>query len=111
MSSSTEKQAPQSVQGLGGHRKYGAFQNQLYAEGMMQGRLPIVTTDPNKLEEQAKSKLPPTAYNYVAGGAGERATMDANRLAFRQWKMVPRMLRLTTHRDLKIELFGEKYGQ
>ncbi|CZR50665.1 related to L-lactate dehydrogenase [Phialocephala subalpina] len=35
--------------------------------------------------------------------------MDANRLAFRQWKLVPRMLRPTTHRDLTIELFGEKY--
>jgi hypothetical protein len=77
---------------------------------MLHNRYPLVTTDPNKLEEQAKSKLPPKAYNYVAGGAGERATMDANRLAFRQWKMVPRMLRPTTHRDLTIELFGEKYG-
>ena len=26
-------------------------------------------------------------FNYVSGGAGERATMDANRLAFRQWKV------------------------
>jgi lactate 2-monooxygenase len=60
---------------------------------MLKRQLPTVTTDPNKLEEQAKSLLKPTAYNYVAGGAGERATMDANRLAFRQWKMVPRMLR------------------
>lgn len=70
----------------------------------------MVTTDPRKLEEQAKSVMVPTAYNYVAGGAGERATMDANRLAFRQWKLVPRMLRPTTTRDLTIELFGEAYG-
>jgi hypothetical protein len=60
--------------------------------GMLNQQLPLVTTDPNKLEAQAKSILKPTAFNYVAGGAGERATMDANRLAFRQWKMVPRML-------------------
>jgi lactate 2-monooxygenase len=60
--------------------------------GMMHQQLPLVTTDPNKLEAQAKSILKPTAFNYVAGGAGECATMDANRLAFRQWKMVPRML-------------------
>ena len=59
---------------------------------MFYQQLPLVTTDPNKLEAQAKSILKPTAFNYVAGGAGERATMDANRLAFRQWKMVPRML-------------------
>jgi lactate 2-monooxygenase len=55
---------------------------------MFYHKLPTVTTDPNHLEEQAKSKLASTAYNYVAGGAGEKATMDANRLAFRQWKMV-----------------------
>ena len=77
---------------------------------MLHQRLPTVTTDPNKLEEQAKSILKPTAYNYVAGGAGERATMDANRLAFRQWKMVPRMLRPTAPRDLTVKLFGETYG-
>ena len=59
---------------------------------MLHQKLPLVTTDPNKLEAQAKGILKPTAFNYVAGGAGERATMDANRLAFRQWKMVPRML-------------------
>ena len=77
---------------------------------MFHQRLPIVTTDPNKLEDHAKRVLKPTAYNYVAGGAGERATMDANRLAFRQWKMIPRMLRPTTRRSLSVELFGEKYG-
>ena len=45
-----------------------------------------MTTDPNKLEEQAKQYLGVRSFNYVAGGAGEKATMDANRLAFRQWK-------------------------
>lgn len=79
--------------------------------GLLDQKFPLVTTDPNKLEAQAKSKLRPEAYNYVAGGAGERATMDANRLAFRQWKMVPRMLRPTSKRDLTVELFGEKYGK
>lgn len=78
--------------------------------GMLHQRMPLVTTDPNKLEDQARSILKPTAFNYVAGGAGERSTMDSNRLAFRQWKMIPRMLRPTTHRDLRVKLFGEIYG-
>ena len=90
-------------------KSYGSYQNQLYSEGLLAGRLPRVTTDPNKLEEQARSKLALGAYNYVAGGAGERATMDANRLAFRQWKVIPRMLMDTTKRDLGVELFGERY--
>lgn len=59
---------------------------------MLHQQLPLVTTDPNALESQAKSVLKPTAFKYVSGGAGERATMDANRLAFRQWKLIPRML-------------------
>ncbi|TVY30401.1 putative lactate 2-monooxygenase [Lachnellula hyalina] len=110
MSSTTDKQIPQSVQATNDkQRKYGAFQNEVYRAGMFHNRLPVVTTDPNKLEEQAKSILKPTAFNYVAGGAGERATMDANRLAFRQWKLVPRMLRATSQRDLSVELFGETY--
>ncbi len=104
-------QQSQATPGVAGHGKYGAFQTEIYAAGMMYGILPSVTTDPNKLEEQARGKLTPLTFNYVAGGAGERATMDANRLAFRQWKMVPRMLRPTANRDLSIELFGQKYGQ
>ena len=56
-------------------------------DGVKRNRFPNVTTDPNKLEEQAKHHLGVRSYNYVAGGAGERATMDANRLAFRQWKV------------------------
>lgn len=91
-----------------GGRKYGAFQAEIYEDGLLKNKLPTVTTDPNKLEEQAKKYLGARSFNYVAGGAGEKSTMDANRLAFRQWKMIPRMLRPTTHRDLRVELFGHK---
>ncbi|KAF2135343.1 uncharacterized protein K452DRAFT_303610 [Aplosporella prunicola CBS 121167] len=91
-------------------RKYGAFQNHIYAQGTFPpNTLPTVTTDPNKLEAQAEKALSARSYAYVAGGAGERATMDANRLAFRQWKIIPRMLRDTTHRDLRTTIFGQQY--
>ena len=53
----------------------------------MNNKLPTVTTDPNTLEEQARKYMGARSFNYVAGGAGEKATMDANRLAFRQWKV------------------------
>ncbi|KAL9098396.1 MAG: hypothetical protein Q9163_005934 [Psora crenata] len=92
----------------GGGRKYGALQKDIYEDGLLRNKLPTVTTDPNRLEEQARNHLGVRSFNYVAGGAGEKATMDANRLAFRQWKLVPRMLRPTTHRDLRTELFGHK---
>jgi lactate 2-monooxygenase len=89
---------------------YGEYQLSLYAKGILQGIKPEITTDSNKLREQAKKVMRPEAYNYIAGGAGEGATMDANRLAFRQWKIVPRMLRPTVPRDLKVTLFGHTYG-
>ena len=54
---------------------------------MLKNRSPSMTTDPNQLEAQAKKHLGVKSFNYVSGGAGEKATMDANRLAFRQWKV------------------------
>lgn len=68
-------------------RNYGAFQGEIYKRGMFENIHPTVTTDPNKLEEQAKNSMTRRAYNYVGGAAGERATLDANRLAFRTWKV------------------------
>ncbi|KAI9852799.1 MAG: hypothetical protein M1838_005020 [Thelocarpon superellum] len=90
-------------------RNYGAHQLDIYATGLLHHHLPTITTDSRLLEAQAAKHLGTRALSYVSGGAGERATMDANRLAFRQWKMIPRMLRDTTHRDLSVELFGETY--
>lgn len=89
---------------------YADFQTELYTAGVLLGHKPPVTTDPNKLEAQARAALPLRSYNYVAGGAGERATMDANRQAFRSWKLVPRMLRNTSAKRVGVELFGVKYG-
>lgn len=68
-------------------RNYGTYQSEVYAQGMFYNILPTITKDPNKLEAHAKDALSSKSYSYVAGGAGERATMDANRLAFRQWKV------------------------
>ncbi|KAL2007475.1 hypothetical protein VTN00DRAFT_8913 [Thermoascus crustaceus] len=88
---------------------YGHFQVEIYAKGAMMNVLPSVTTDPRLLEEQARKALGIKSFNYVAGGAGEKATMDSNRLAFRQWKMIPRMMKLIDGQDLSINLFGQKY--
>ncbi|KAI3331909.1 FMN-dependent dehydrogenase [Xylariaceae sp. AK1471] len=88
---------------------FGNYQTEIYTRGILQGVLPPLTTDPNKLRLHAKDAMSAEAYNYIAGGAGEGATMDANRLAFRQWKIVPRMMRPNAPRDLKVNLFGEEY--
>jgi lactate 2-monooxygenase len=88
---------------------YAAFQGSIYVSGMFASEYPTVTTDPNKLEAQAKSKLSERSYAYVAGGAGERTTMEANRLAFREWRLVPRMMRDCSERDVSVNLFGVQY--
>jgi lactate 2-monooxygenase len=49
------------------------------------------------------------AFAYVAGSAGREATADSNAAAFAAWRIVPRMLRDVSSRDLSIELFGRRY--
>lgn len=83
----------------------------IYRNKLLNGNGPVTTTDPNGLEEQAKKAMSPEGFNYVSGGAGEGSTMDANRLAFRQWKLIPRMMRPTLPRDLRVNLFGKTYGK
>ncbi|HEX7068546.1 MAG TPA: alpha-hydroxy-acid oxidizing protein [Candidatus Limnocylindria bacterium] len=46
------------------------------------------------------------AWSYVAGSAGQQRTDRANRAAFDRWKIVPRMLRDISVRDMRVELFG-----
>lgn len=81
-------------------------------QGVIMGNLPKVTTDPNLLEEQARKEMVlQRGFEYIRGSAGEAATMHANRLAFRSWKIVPRMMRPTGDRDLSVKLFGKKYSE
>ncbi len=81
-------------------RAYGSErQLQVYLAGM-QGQKPSIPVTYEELERQAKAKLSPEAYGYVAGGAGGEQTMRANREAFDRWQIVPRMLRDVSARTL-----------
>ncbi|KFY14288.1 hypothetical protein V492_02710 [Pseudogymnoascus sp. VKM F-4246] len=90
------------------HPNYGSYQQKIYIDGL-KGTRPILTTDPHKWEGAAKAVLPASSYGYIAGAAGAGETMDANRIAFRKWSIIPRMLQDNTIRDLSVELFGVKY--
>ncbi|KFY38881.1 hypothetical protein V495_06313 [Pseudogymnoascus sp. VKM F-4514 (FW-929)] len=90
------------------HPNYGSYQQKIYLDGL-KGNRPILTTDPHKWEGAAKAVLPASSYGYIAGAAGAGETMDANRVAFRKWSIIPRMLQDNTIRDLSVELFGTKY--
>lgn len=95
----------------GSRPPYGEYQIEIYKKGIFLGEPPLVTTGSNGLEAQARKAMQPGPFNYIYGGAGEAATMDANRLAFRQWKIIPRVLRPTIPRDLSVKLFGQTYRE
>jgi isopentenyl diphosphate isomerase/L-lactate dehydrogenase-like FMN-dependent dehydrogenase len=80
---------------------------EIYLNGL-QGQTPAQPLAPEDLEQQARAVLPSRAYVYVAGGAGAEDTVRANRDAFRRWRIVPRMLRDVSRRDLGVELLGQR---
>src|SRR5216683_63022 len=80
---------------------------QLYAQGLVGGK-PSVPVPLHLLEQKAKEILPQRAYDYVAGGAGGEDTVRANGEAFYRWRIVPRMLRNVSQRDLSVEILGTR---
>jgi isopentenyl diphosphate isomerase/L-lactate dehydrogenase-like FMN-dependent dehydrogenase len=87
-------------------RLYGTErQLQIYLAGM-QGQRPTTPMTYEQLEDQARQRLTPEAFGYVAGGAGGEETMRANHAAFERWQIVPRMLRNVGERDLRVNILG-----
>jgi isopentenyl diphosphate isomerase/L-lactate dehydrogenase-like FMN-dependent dehydrogenase len=84
-----------------------ARQTEIYLAGV-RGHRPAIPFDHRRLERQAKSRLTAEAYAYIAGGAGAERTMAANRAAFDRWRIVPRVLRDVSDRDLSVELLGRR---
>jgi len=82
-------------------------QTEIYLAGI-RGRRPTIPFDPGKLERLARSRMTAQAFAYVAGGAGAESTMAANRAALDRWRIVPRVLRDVSDRDLTVELFGRR---
>jgi isopentenyl diphosphate isomerase/L-lactate dehydrogenase-like FMN-dependent dehydrogenase len=77
-------------------------------KGGLAGKTPAQPVSVDELAHRAKSKLERKAYDYVAGGAGGEETMRANRAAFERWRLVPRMLRDVSRRDLTVEVLGRR---
>jgi isopentenyl diphosphate isomerase/L-lactate dehydrogenase-like FMN-dependent dehydrogenase len=98
----TEPSADAAPPSLGVQR-----QMEIYLHGL-EGRRPAQPVAPEELEERARAVLPERAYVYVAGGAGGEDTARANRDAFRRWRIVPRLLRDVSRRDLAVELLGRR---
>jgi lactate 2-monooxygenase len=84
-----------------------ARQRAVYVAGVA-GRRPLVPVAPTELEKAAQEVLSPASWAYIAGSAGRESTARANETAFDRWRIVPRMLRDASARDLGIDLFGQR---
>lgn len=82
-------------------------EQQIYTGGLF-GTPAAIPAAISLLEQKARETLAPPAFDYLAGGAGGEDTMRANREAFYRWRIVPRMLRDVSRRDLSVELLGRR---
>ncbi|MFC7154952.1 alpha-hydroxy-acid oxidizing protein [Halomarina halobia] len=84
-------------------------QRDVYTAGMFADRPPELPVRYERLREAALEAMSDEAAAYVAGGAGGEATMAANRRSFDDWRIVPRLLRDVTERDLHVDLLGRTF--
>lgn len=60
-------------------------------------------------EPLARRQLPRQLFSYIANGADDERSLQANRDAFGDYALVPRMLEGVARRSQSIELFGQRY--
>jgi lactate 2-monooxygenase len=81
------------------------YYREIYMRGLG-GEAPSIPVAVEELERRAHEAMDERAANYVFAGAGAEQTMRANREAFEQRSIVPRMLRDVATRDLSTTLLG-----
>jgi len=78
---------------------------EIYMLGLS-GQTPAVPVSIAELERRAIAAMEPKAANYVGAGACSEDTIRANAEAFRRHRIVPRMLRDVSRRDLATTVLG-----
>ncbi|MEU9579823.1 alpha-hydroxy-acid oxidizing protein [Streptomyces chilikensis] len=86
---------------------HGDWQLGVYLDGLT-GKVPEHPMAYAELERRAERSMPPELWSYVAGGAGDERTQNANVTAFDRWGLMPRVLAGAAERDLSTELFGHR---
>lgn len=86
---------------------YGDWQLGIYLGGL-EGEQPSLPMSYAELARRAEAAMSEQIWSYVAGGAGDERTQDANVRAFDRWGLMPRMLRGASQRDLSVELLGTR---
>ena len=84
------------------------YEHEIYAASMLAGRKPARSLDWRELERDAYAMLSRGPRGYIQGGAGRGHTIRANREAFDEWRIVPRMLRDVSERSLERTVLGTK---
>jgi isopentenyl diphosphate isomerase/L-lactate dehydrogenase-like FMN-dependent dehydrogenase len=77
------------------------IQNAIYISG--ESRWPVGAA---AWEALARETLDPGPFGYIAGGAGNEATMRSNLDAFERRRLRPRMLAGNAERDMSVEVLG-----
>jgi lactate 2-monooxygenase len=90
---------------LGAMAELADYYRAIYLRGLA-GEKPVVPVPPAELEAAARAHLEERVVGYVWAGAGSEDTIDANLAAFARRRIVPRMLRDVSQRDLSIDLLG-----
>ncbi|MEV0408890.1 lactate 2-monooxygenase [Actinoallomurus sp. NPDC050550] len=85
--------------------QFARYQQEIFRAGTA-GNRPPFPLEPEALVESARRQMGPGPFAYVEGPASSGATMRANREAFDQWRIVPRMLTGSTVRYLETTVLG-----
>jgi lactate 2-monooxygenase len=81
------------------------YYREIYLRGLG-GETPAIPVAVAELEQRAVAAMEPRAAGYVGAGAGSEDTIRANAEAFRRHRIVPRMLRDVSERDLSTAVLG-----
>jgi L-lactate dehydrogenase (cytochrome) len=81
------------------------YYREIYVRGLS-GDKPSIPVAIAKLERRAIEAMEPRTAGYVCAGAGSEGTIDANAEAFRRRRIVPRILRNVSERDLSTTVLG-----
>lgn len=79
----------------------------VYLQGLA-GVVPELPMGSADLEAAATAALAPGPRGYLAGGAGDEHALGGNTAAFDGWRLVPRMLRDVSERDLAVTVCGTR---
>lgn len=87
------------------HGNFGAYARDIYLGDEGEAR-PAVPADFAALERRAMGALDANAAAYIGAGAGAETTTRHNREAFDRRRLMPRMMRDVTDRDLRVTVLG-----